>query len=78
MTQNSAHAVPFVVSSNPWCHDVRGLAYTIHPRMLTKSPVGARALCPDCGESYPLKHGPSCRACQGQTPYIGHPKGEAH
>ena len=50
----------------------------VQPRMLTKSAVGPRALCPACGESYPLKHGSSCRACQGQAPYIGHPNREAH
>lgn len=42
----------------------------VHPRFLTKSPVGTRALCARCGESYPLKHGDLCRACQGASPYL--------
>ncbi|MFZ1984137.1 MAG: formylmethanofuran dehydrogenase subunit E family protein [Desulfatitalea sp.] len=41
----------------------------VHPRIMTKISVGERALCPQCGESYPLKHGASCRACQGASPY---------
>ena len=41
-----------------------------HPRIMTRVAVGQRALCHHCGESYPLKHGPLCRACQGESPYI--------
>ncbi len=41
----------------------------VHSRYLTKSSVGTRALCARCGESYPLKHGDLCRACQGASPY---------
>lgn len=41
----------------------------VHPRTMTKNSVGERALCPQCGESYPLKHGIYCRACQGAGPY---------
>ena len=37
--------------------------------MMTKSSVGTRSLCASCGESYPLKHGTLCRACQGESPY---------
>ncbi|MBW1803658.1 MAG: trehalose-binding protein, partial [Deltaproteobacteria bacterium] len=28
------------------------------------------ALCPSCHEAYPSEHGPLCRGCQGQLPYI--------
>ncbi len=42
----------------------------MRPEILTKESVGTRALCPGCGESYPLRHGDRCRACQGQSPYI--------
>ncbi len=41
----------------------------VHPGLMVKDSVGTRALCPRCGESYPLKHGASCRACQGESPY---------
>lgn len=41
----------------------------VHSRTMTKNSVGERALCPQCGESYPLKHGVGCRACQGASPY---------
>jgi formylmethanofuran dehydrogenase subunit E len=37
--------------------------------MLIKASVGQRALCPRCGESYPLRHGSCCLACQGASPY---------
>ncbi|MBQ7617685.1 MAG: trehalose-binding protein [Desulfovibrio sp.] len=28
------------------------------------------ALCPVCGEAYPLEDGPICRGCQGDSPYL--------
>ena len=31
-------------------------------------------LCPLCHEAYPSDHGPICRGCQGQLPYIQHSK----
>jgi formylmethanofuran dehydrogenase subunit E len=46
----------------------------IHPGLMSKASIGERALCPDCGESYPSKHGPCCRACQGASPYEPAPK----
>jgi formylmethanofuran dehydrogenase subunit E len=45
-------------------------AIQVHPRVMTKISVGERALCPQCGESYPRKHGAACRACQGESPYM--------
>lgn len=41
----------------------------VQASLVRKDSVGPRALCPDCGESYPLKHGSTCRACQGESPY---------
>lgn len=34
-----------------------------------KHGLGPKALCPACGESYPVAHGPVCLACQGESPY---------
>jgi len=42
----------------------------VRPEMMTKIDVGNRSLCPQCGESYPSRHGVKCRACQGASPYI--------
>ncbi|MBW2514907.1 MAG: formylmethanofuran dehydrogenase subunit E family protein [Deltaproteobacteria bacterium] len=41
----------------------------IQPRYLNKISKGAIATCPDCGEGFPLKHGSTCRVCQGESPY---------
>ena len=41
----------------------------VHPRVMIKHSVGTRALCAQCGESYPQKHGALCRACKGASPY---------
>lgn len=37
---------------------------------LEKRRRGAIGICPLCGEAYPLNDGESCRACQGEVPYI--------
>lgn len=50
----------------------------VHPRIMVKNEVGPRALCPQCGESYPLKHGPRCLACQGASPYSAQPLDQIH
>jgi formylmethanofuran dehydrogenase subunit E len=42
----------------------------VRPDMMTRISLGQRGLCPRCGESYPLKHGACCRACQGESPYV--------
>jgi formylmethanofuran dehydrogenase subunit E len=31
--------------------------------------LGPTAVCPACGEGYPRKHGETCLACQGRSPY---------
>jgi len=42
----------------------------VAPSVMAGSSLGKTALCPQCGESYPLKHGNRCRACQGASPYV--------
>lgn len=41
----------------------------IKQELLEKRHLGPSAVCPLCGEAYPLKHGALCRACQGEGPY---------
>ena len=42
----------------------------VDPEALNRGKMGPVANCPVCGESYPVKHGDRCRACQGQSPYL--------
>jgi formylmethanofuran dehydrogenase subunit E len=42
----------------------------VEPEKLRREKLGAVAVCPDCGESYPVRHGDRCKACQGESPYI--------
>ncbi len=39
------------------------------PEILRKNKLGPVALCPACGETYPVATGSICLACQGQDPY---------
>lgn len=41
----------------------------VDKRLMAKTPVGPRGICPQCLESYPKNHGKLCRACQGASPY---------
>ncbi len=41
----------------------------IHEDFLKKRSKGSVGPCPRCGAVYPLKHGSTCRLCQGQSPY---------
>ncbi len=43
---------------------------TLQDELLTKRRKGIIARCPVCGEAYPSKHGPICRSCQGESPYV--------
>ena len=43
----------------------------IRPQFMKKQHLGKKAVCPLCGESYPVRHGAVCRGCQGDAPYIG-------
>jgi formylmethanofuran dehydrogenase subunit E len=42
----------------------------VEPKKLQREKLGAAAVCPGCGESYPVRHGERCKACQGESPYI--------
>ena len=42
----------------------------VEPEKLRKRKLGPVALCPVCGEAYPLGHGSRCRGCQGESPYV--------
>lgn len=42
----------------------------IKPRFIETARRGGFAVCPLCGESYPLDDGGICRACQGELPYV--------
>ena len=42
---------------------------TVHRELLGHAPSGAVAVCPVCGEGYPVKDGPICRGCQGEVYY---------
>jgi formylmethanofuran dehydrogenase subunit E len=41
----------------------------VKPEYTVKRKLGKTAVCPSCGESYPLRDGDSCLACQGRSPY---------
>ena len=43
----------------------------VDPGKLARVKGGPSAICVDCGEAYPVKHGEKCRSCAGQSPYIG-------
>ena len=42
----------------------------VQPASLRRHKNGAVADCPECGESYPVRDGAMCRACQGESPYV--------
>ncbi len=42
----------------------------IKPEFLKKRDKGKIVICPLCREAYPLQDGSTCRACQGNSPYI--------
>jgi formylmethanofuran dehydrogenase subunit E len=42
----------------------------VEPERLRRTKMGAVAVCPICHEAYPFKDGASCRACQGESPYL--------
>ncbi len=42
----------------------------IQPQWMKHRELGETIDCPLCGESYPEKHGPICRGCQGEAPYF--------
>jgi len=42
----------------------------VKPEHTVKRRMGPTAVCPVCGEAYPLRDGASCLACQGHSPYL--------
>lgn len=42
----------------------------VKPEYWVKRKMGKTAHCPSCGESYPLRDGEACLACQGLSPYM--------
>lgn len=42
----------------------------VKPEHTVKRRMGPTAVCPVCGEAYPLRDGLSCLACQGHSPYL--------
>jgi formylmethanofuran dehydrogenase subunit E len=49
---------------------LRTTTIRVRPEQLTGIPVGVRAICPRCGESYPARHGDICRGCGKASPYL--------
>lgn len=45
----------------------------LQPQFLVRRGKGGIAICPQCREAYPASDGPHCRACQGESPYVGLP-----
>ena len=43
----------------------------MQPQYLVRRSTGKIAVCPQCREAYPAADGSLCRACQGESPYIG-------
>jgi len=42
----------------------------VRPEYIVKRRLGPTAVCPSCGEAYPLRDGSACLACQGRSPYV--------
>jgi len=42
----------------------------VKPEYTIKKKLGKTSQCPSCGESYPLRDGDTCMACQGRSPYL--------
>lgn len=53
-------------------HDILSMQRVkLEPGRLVREKGGANALCSDCEEAYPVKHGEKCRSCSGLSPYKG-------
>ena len=51
-------------------HNLFGLQRVqVTPEKVRRKKMGPVAVCPDCGEAYPLRDGDRCLACQGQSPF---------
>jgi formylmethanofuran dehydrogenase subunit E len=42
----------------------------VDPKPLHRPKLGKVAVCPGCGEAYPVRDGERCRACRGESPYL--------
>ncbi len=42
----------------------------VSPDSVRRKKMGPVALCPRCGEAYPVRDGDTCRACRGESPYL--------
>jgi len=42
----------------------------VQPESVRRKKMGPVAKCPRCGEAYPALHGETCKACQGESPYL--------
>jgi len=42
----------------------------VDPKPLHRPKLGKVAVCPGCGETYPVRDGERCRACRGESPYL--------
>ncbi len=42
----------------------------VEPEKVQRKKMGPTAVCPVCGEAYPVKHGDRCKGCAGESPYI--------
>jgi formylmethanofuran dehydrogenase subunit E len=52
-------------------HGMLGLERVrVEPAGLERRRMGPVAVCPDCGEAYPVKHGIVCKSCAGESPYV--------
>ncbi len=40
------------------------------PENVSRKKMGPSAICPACGEAYPVSHGDKCKNCNGESPYV--------
>jgi formylmethanofuran dehydrogenase subunit E len=51
-------------------HDLFGIQHVeVEAEKIRRKKMGPVAVCPDCGEAYPVRDGDKCLGCQGQSPY---------
>jgi formylmethanofuran dehydrogenase subunit E len=42
----------------------------VEPDQVRRKKMGTSAICPVCGEAYPLRDGAKCRGCNGESPFM--------
>jgi formylmethanofuran dehydrogenase subunit E len=42
----------------------------VEPENIQRKKIGSVAICPSCGEAYPVRDGDKCRNCNGESPYL--------